>query len=198
MYNPKEIKKYQTAQIDTWKEGSKTYKCIVQYGMHYIYGNSQPYFSITADTFRKSSKGGRWEEDGGGCQHNLIKSKLPELAELIPYHLSGQDGLPLYYLENGYYWYKNDLDVFKDYVRISMDESIPTVPEIELPVILNDNGTELDITKEEKEKIREKFRKQFITDWLNSRQSKLKQEFNAVMERFGVEYITQEEIKQCS
>jgi len=165
--------------------------------MHYILGNSQPYFSITAFTERKGKNRHSevtWFKDSYGCLHDLIKEKAPHLAPLIQFHLCDQDGLPMYYLENGYYWYKEDLKVFRDYVRLSDDEQIPEVPKIELPVILNDNGTEYDLPEKEQEKIKEKTRKKFITDWLMTREEKLKQEFISTMQQFEVEFITQKEI----
>ena len=197
MYRSQQIEKYQTAQIPQWKEGNRTYRGEVTYGMYYLYGNSQPYFSITAFTERRGKNGHgevTWFEDSGGCLHDLIKKKAKHLAPLIQFHLCDQDGLPLYYLENGYYWYKEDLKVFKDYVRLS-DEQIPEVPKIKLPVILNDNGTEIDLPEKEQEKIKEKARKKFITNWLRTREEKLKQEFISTMQQFKVEFISQEEIE---
>lgn len=198
MYKSKQIEKYQTYSLSQWKDEYYTYKGTVTYGMHYILGNSQPYFSITGSTERRRKNGDgevKWFEDSGGCIHDLIKEKAPHLAPLIPFHLSSQDGLPMYYLENGYYWFKeNNLEVFKDYVRLSENEEIPEVPDIELPVVLNDNGTEIDLPEKEQKKIIEAGRKKFITDWLKMRIPKLKQEFDEAMSQFEVEYISSEEI----
>ena len=199
MYKSKQIEKYQTYSLPQWREGNTTYRGEVTYGMHYILANSRPYFSITGFTKRKGMDGHdgeKWSEDSCGCLHDLIKEKAKHLAPLIEFHLSDQDGLPMHYLEDGYYWYKEDTKVFKDYVRLSEDEIIPEIPEIELPVILSDTGKELDLSEKEQEKIREKFRRQFIMDWLRTREDKLKEEFDEVMEVFGVEYITEEEIAQ--
>ena len=71
----------------------------VKYGMEYLRGNDQPYFSITAET----------RENGklvvAGTQHDLIREVFPQLADLIPYHLAGQnDGLPMHYIANTLYW----------------------------------------------------------------------------------------------
>jgi hypothetical protein len=194
MYKSKQIEKYQVYRLGQWIEDGRTYKGEVTYGMHYILGNSQPYFSITGNTWRQA-KNGKWVEDSCGCLHDLIVKKRKSLAPLISFHLSDQNGLPMYYLENGYYWYKENLETFKSYIRLSEDEEIPLVPEIELPVILSDSGKELDLPEKEKEKIREKFRKQFICQWLKTREDKLRKEFDEVMEVFGVEYISQEEIE---
>jgi hypothetical protein len=200
MYKPTQIEKYQTVSLSQWREGNRTYKGEVTYGMHYILGNSMPYFSITGSTWRERTRRQCdneiiWEEDSCGCLHDIIARRKKVLAPLIPFHLADQNGLPMYYLENGYYWYKENLETFKSYIRLSEDEEIPLVPEIELPVILSDSGKELDLPEKEKGKIREKFRKQFICQWLKTREDKLRKEFDEVMEVFGVEYISQEEIE---
>ena len=195
MYRSKEIEKYNEYSLPQWSDKYYTYRGTISYGMHYIYNNSQPYFSITGVTHRLPKGSTRWEEDSCGCMSDLIREKAPHLARLLDFHLADQDGLPMYYLENGYYWYKEDLEVFKDYVRLSDDEQIPEIPKIELPVILNDNGTELDLPEKEQEKLREKAKKKFITDWLRTREEKLKQEFTSTMQQFEVEFITQKEIE---
>lgn len=50
-----------------WTEANGTrVALVVQFGLHYIRGNSMPYFSITADVYED----GRLA--GGGCCHELI------------------------------------------------------------------------------------------------------------------------------
>ena len=190
----RQIEKYQTVQINSWKEGKYDYKLTIKYGMHYLHGDYQPCFAITGSTLRKNSKGGAWVEDSIGCLHDLIQERAKHLSPLIPFHLCDQNGLPMYYLENGYYWYKKNLETFKSYIRLADDETIPEVPKIQLPIVLNDNGTEVDLPEKEKEKIVEKARKQFVTDWLKTREGRLKQEFEEVMKQFSIELITQAEI----
>ena len=190
------INKKKIAQIPQWTEDGYDYKGVVEYGMHYLEGNSLPYFSITASTWCKSSKGRVWREDSCGCLHDLIAKRKKLLATLIPFHLSDQNGLPMHYLENGYYWYKKNLETFKSYVRLSDKEQIPEVPKIELPIALSTTGKELDLPEKQKERFIEYTQKQFITQWLKTREDKLKQEFDEVMTVFGVEYITKKEIDQ--
>ncbi len=194
MYRSKEIEKNQEYSLPQWSGSYGKYQGTVSYGMHYIYGNSQPYFSITGDIYRLPKGSKNWQENSGGCLHDLIRKKAKHLAPLISFHLCGQDGLPMHYLENGYYWYKENLKTFKSYIRLAEGEIIPEVPKIELPVILNDNGTEIDLPEKEQGKIIEKARKKFITDWLRTRELKLKAEFEEVMKQFDVEFISQEEI----
>ena len=194
-----QIEKYKTYSLPQWKERNTTYRGEVKYGMCYIFGNPQPHFSITAFTERLGKNGygeEKWFEDSCGYLHDLIKEKTKYLGLLIEFHLFDQNGLPMYYLENGYYWYKKDLETFKNYVRLSKNEEIPEIPKIELPVELSDTGKELDLPEEEKDKIIESVRKKFITQWLKTREDKLKQEFDEAMTVFGVEYISREEIEQ--
>lgn len=198
MYRSQQIEKYNEYSPLTWKEGNTTYRCKVTYGMQYIYGNSQPYFSITAFTERRGKNGHgeiKWFEDSCGCLHDLIREKAPHLAPLIDFHLCDQDGLPMHYLENEYYWFKENLETFRSYVRLSDDEIIPEVPKIELPTVLDEFGKEHDLPEKEQEKLKEKARKKFITDWLRTREDKLKREFDETMKHFNVEYISQEEIE---
>jgi hypothetical protein len=75
----------------------------VKYGMDYIRGNDQPYFAIGAET-RKNGK-----LVVAGTQHDLIREVFPQLADLIPYHLAGQnDGLPMHYIAKTLYHLKED------------------------------------------------------------------------------------------
>lgn len=167
MYRSQQIEKYQTAQIPQWTEYGYHYKGVITYGMHYIFGNSQPYFSITVDTFRKNPKNGGWKEDGEDCCHDLIKKHKKSLASLIPFHLCDQNGLPMHYLENGWYWYKEDKKVFLEQCRVEYFE-VEDMP----------------VTDE----------KEVLVNWLMSRTKALKQRFDDTMKHFNVEYITQEEI----
>jgi hypothetical protein len=72
-----------------------------------------------------------------GCCHEDILRTYPELSEVVAMHLSDIDGVPMYAVENGYYWLqalqgenqyekgndKNYLQMFASYVRISEGEA---------------------------------------------------------------------------
>lgn len=77
----------------------------VSYGFHVI-GTQEPYFSITADITTPRSR--RLSDiEVGGCLHEDIQRYFPELAELIPFHLSFvRDGkmIPSHYVANADYW----------------------------------------------------------------------------------------------
>ncbi len=59
---------------------------IITYGLHYLEGNQDAYFSVTA-----------WFKEGqyGGCCHETILDLCPELKPLIDLHLSSEDGWPM-------------------------------------------------------------------------------------------------------
>jgi len=99
------------------------YKLEISGGLHYIRGNSAPYFSITADL--KRPRGG-W--DSGGCQHDLISHYTGgHFDDLIALHLSDIDGVPMHAVENGWYWLgktkwqdRND-KVLAEHLRIPLE-----------------------------------------------------------------------------
>lgn len=72
-------------------------------------GSGHNTFSITGSEMRWLKDGSRralsntWYS--GGCQHELIAEKFPDLAPLIKWHLMSSDG-PLHYIENTVYWAK--------------------------------------------------------------------------------------------
>lgn len=63
-------------------------------GLHFITGNSAPYFSLTSET-RSSS----------GCNHETILQHYPEFADLAALHLSDIDGVPSHGMANAWYWF---------------------------------------------------------------------------------------------
>ena len=59
-------------------------------------GNGHNTFSVTATTY----VGGR--DIAGGCLHDEIRNRIPELAPFIKWHLTSTDG-PLHYIPNTVY-----------------------------------------------------------------------------------------------
>lgn len=68
-------------------------------GLHYVSGNSLPYFSVGADIYRP---GGR-DIEAGGCLHREVLSLWPDLAPIVALHLSDSNGVPMHAMANGWY-----------------------------------------------------------------------------------------------
>lgn len=81
-----------------YTEGNTRVVLKVHGGLHYIKGNSAPYFSLTGDGYEN----GR-ESFGGAC-HEVILERAPEFADLAALHLSDIDGVPMHALANGFYY----------------------------------------------------------------------------------------------
>jgi hypothetical protein len=114
----------------------------VEAGLHYLQGNSLPYFSVTSAI---------WERPGArdcvswGCQHEKVLRYWPELAPVITLHLSDSQGQPMHNIANDWYWLagyyggaderyhggngtprrtqQECLQIFADHVRVSLDEA---------------------------------------------------------------------------
>lgn len=115
---------FQTVEKKYTVDGVK-YKIIAEYGFRHIQGNSEPYFSITGSTYYQD-KNNKWMDDSGGCIHEKIVEHFPNLKPLIQFHLWGQNTqLPIYYIENGIYHYKHNIEVFKEHIILQPDEVIP-------------------------------------------------------------------------
>ena len=73
-------------------------------GLHYIKGNTLPYFTLTCALLEMG------RDVGGGAAHELILSVFPELAPLAAMHLATIDGVPMYADANGWYWLSGSVD----------------------------------------------------------------------------------------
>lgn len=59
-----------------------------------------------------------------GCLHDEIKEAFPQLEKFIPLHLSNLKGVPMYAMENGMYWAKqNKVETLAKHLRISIDDA---------------------------------------------------------------------------
>jgi hypothetical protein len=177
------IEKKKQYNLSPWMEDGYQYKGVVHYGMHYIYGNRQPHFSITADTYRQKNGRGRWVEDAFGCQHDLIAKRARKLRPLIQFHLHSQDGLPMHYLENAWYWYQGSRGWRKTHLG---DYKKWTLREERLE---NWKFFCKHILLEEHEKLPKVKTKDDLIEWLKSRTDRLKERFDETMSQFEVEYI---------
>ena len=82
--------------IEGWGEGRRIK---VTAGLHWLQGNQKPYFSVTANIYRP----GESDIDACGCMHDEILKTWPDLAPVVAMHLSGPDGVPMHFEENGLY-----------------------------------------------------------------------------------------------
>lgn len=106
---------------------------IAKYGMFYIRGNSFPYFSITGDVIKGRKtwdylESRQWaladrQYLATGCVHDPIVQAMPEFAELVPWHLCAATGVPMYYLENSLYWWRErNWDHFESTAKVLPEE----------------------------------------------------------------------------
>lgn len=106
-----EIRDYAPHVVRTgWTETDGTrVALVVKFGLHHIRGNSMPHFSITADGYENG------RESFGGCCHDIIAERLPELRDVIALHLSDMDGAPMHAEANAWYWLAGVVDVGQQY-----------------------------------------------------------------------------------
>ena len=109
--------------------GRKGLRFVVNGGLHYIKGNSAPYFGITASGYDNGS-------EFGGCCHEIILEHFPQFADLVALHLSDHDGAPMYAVENGFYhlggtrWQRPKFDVAAKHFRITEAEARQLVADL--------------------------------------------------------------------
>lgn len=88
-------------------------------------------FSITGDITRLA-KNGRWVDDRGGCIHEDIARRFPQLKRFLPLHLCNHLGQPTYPEANGQYHIANSgKQVAMDYLRITEEEYNALLPFVE-------------------------------------------------------------------
>lgn len=69
-------------------------------GLHYLRGNSSPYFSLTSWSHRAGFPN---QCQSGGADHETILKYYPKFADLAALHLSDIDGKPMHSSDNGWY-----------------------------------------------------------------------------------------------
>ena len=83
--------------------------------------NGHADFSITGDIYETNRPKTGWKM--GGCIHKEIISVMPNLKQFITLHLSDFKGAPMYAIENGFYFLKNEKKaVTMEFLRINDEE----------------------------------------------------------------------------
>ena len=85
-----------------------------------------PYFTSTYELTTESGK----TVISGGYSPKMIRRYFPELKDILALHLSDVDGIPMYCLENGFYYCENPEEyndmVIAKHFRIGI-ESVPVL-----------------------------------------------------------------------
>lgn len=98
------------------------------YGQLTQIGKQKPYFSVTHDTWKATRKGERDKRYAnpvscGACGRETER-KFPALSDLFEFHLRDIDGCPMYEVENGAYFIKNnDVKALANHLLVSVDEA---------------------------------------------------------------------------
>lgn len=80
-------------------------------------------FSVTCD-IKRIAKNGRRCDWGGGVDHERILKYFPTLAPFVALHLASWDGVPMYAVENGYYYAHDGAPgALENYLRITPAEA---------------------------------------------------------------------------
>jgi len=147
-------------------------KFVATFGMQWLRGNSQPYFSITGDFFEF----GCWSCCGSA--HKEISELLPKLEPLIKWHLCDQNGEPMHYIANAVYW--KDCYLGK-YPKCPFDpEPVTTFAN---HIVYGACAGDTDKTPEEW------LTSENLVEWLESRKAPLQAAFLATMSEFEIELI---------
>jgi hypothetical protein len=81
--------------------------------------NGHSDFAITGMLYKKGALIDR-NFISGGCIHEEILKHKPSLRLLVDLHLSDAKGVPMYAIENGYFWLKEKgVDSCSDYLRLT-------------------------------------------------------------------------------
>lgn len=110
--------------------------------------NGHADFSITATAYEKSKPKTDRYYLYGGCAHDDILAVRPDLKQFVDLHLSDQNGVPMYAIENGFYHANDDsktkkqrIDTTQEYMRVNKQEAeqlIQAVDSLQFAIMVND------------------------------------------------------------
>lgn len=79
-------------------------------------------WSVTAN-IKRIARNGRRVDFGGGCCHEQILKHFPKLAPFVALHLASWDGVPMYAVENGYYFAQTGPEKLPGALRVTPEEA---------------------------------------------------------------------------
>lgn len=96
-------------------------KVEVRAGLDYSKGNKYPYWSVTG--WIKEGTG-KFKTERGGAIGESILEYFPEIAPFVPLHLSDGKGVPMFAIENGWYYkIAKNRSMLKDHLRLTDKET---------------------------------------------------------------------------
>lgn len=111
---------YITSKI--YVNAGTTFKMNVKISLDDCCKNNICNWSITAEIYEKR-KNGRFVWRAGGCCHEEILKRFPQLKKFVDLHLSNHYGAPMYPVENGFYHIRNSSKATAiNYLRITETE----------------------------------------------------------------------------
>ena len=169
----------------TEQQGSRSVRVslVVKFGLHHLSGNKSPYFSITAD----GREDGR--ESFGGCCHDIIAERFPELADMIALHLSDMDGAPMHAGANAWYWLAGVVDLGEEYHggSGSFPKSASECLRIFCDYVRTDKATALQLAGKANQRTRrwgKKAARDEFNDWIEAQRPRWKAEANAAIRKY--------------
>ena len=115
------------AQYEVAKKVNNGYLFIIYVKLEQI-GKQEPYFSVTHEKWKATRKGERDKRYAnpvscGACDCET-EHKFPVLSDLFEFHLRDIDGCPMYEVENGAYFIKNnDVKALANHLLVSVDKA---------------------------------------------------------------------------
>lgn len=186
------ITKYQTINFTRDFDFGTRHSGKIEFGMRYTYLNSDPYalpiFIIRGWTeYRLCHNPFSWVSDPHGVLSEEILSREPKVADLIPFDLWRQDGLPDMYIEHSMWYYKTFRNWFRD--RSPKEDRAEHWLRFSRNTLLNEGGEPIpNMTRVEDLPL--------LEVWLKERIPFLQSRFHETMQKHGVEYITEAEMRK--
>jgi len=181
--------------LATTRDGRMAVQVEAQYGMSYLAGNSAPYYSITGEVRRLTTRGKPYKGERGmvssGRVDDLIRKafgKRSAVARSLRWALCDQEGVPMHYTANALYW----VDILTGKLAPSRYQPQDAVAIFGRHIV---HGLVYeDATNREEIECIMRYPRDEIAGYLEARKEDLKAAFDADMRELGVTYITPAEM----